>query len=71
MNIEEIVVCLLEVINKGKVYVNKFLKDQVLKVFLDCKRIFDLVLMEDQKNDVGGNEFDFEGEVFGFYEVKM
>ena len=70
MSTEETAVRLLEVINKGKAHANKFLKDQVLKVFLDRKRISDPVLMEEQKNDAEGNESDFEDEVFGFYEVK-
>ena len=70
INTEETAICLLERIYQGKAYVNKFLREQVLKVFLDRKRISDPVLMEDQGKDAGSIDSDFENDVFGFYEVK-
>ena len=70
INIEDTAMLLLDKIYKGKAYVNKFLKEQVLKVFLDRKRISDPVLMEDLGTDDGSIDSDFESEVVGFYEVR-
>ena len=70
INIEDTAVLLLEKIYKGRAYVNKFLKEQVLKVFLDRKRISDPVLIEDLGIDDGSIDSDFDSEVVGFYEVR-
>ena len=70
INTEDTAILLMEKIYKGKAYVNKFLKEQVLKVFLDRKRISDPVLMEDPEKDARSIDSDFENEVLGFYEVK-
>ena len=70
MNIEDTAILLLEKIHKGKAYVNKFLKEQVFKLFLDRKRISDPVFLEDLGEDDGSIDSDFESEVVGFYEVR-
>ena len=70
INTEETAILLMDKIYKGKAYVNKFLKEQVFKVFLERKRISDPVLMEDLEKDVRRIDSDFENEVLGFYEVR-
>jgi len=70
INIEDTAILLLEKIHKGKAYVNKFLKEQVFKLFLDRKRISDTVVLEDLAQDDGSIDSDIEAEVVGFYEVR-
>ena len=70
LNIEDTAIALLDATNKGKAYVNKYLKDEVFKVFLARKKISDAVFLEDKGTDDGSIESDFEDEVLGFYEVK-
>lgn len=70
INTEDTAILLMEKIDKGKAYVNKFLKEQVFKVFLERKRISDPVLMEDPEKDARSIDSDFENEVLGFYEVR-
>lgn len=70
ISIEDTAILLLEKIHKGKAYVNKFLKEQVFKLFLDRKRISDTVVLEDLATDDGSIDSDFESEVVGFYEVR-
>ena len=70
ISIEDTAIQLLEKIHKGKAYVNKFLREQVFKLFLDRKRISDTVVLEDLAKDDGSINSDLETEVFGFYEVR-
>lgn len=70
MNIEDTAILLLEKIHKGKAYVNKYLKEQVFKLFLDRKRISDPVFLENLEADDGSIDSDFDSEVVGFHEVR-
>ena len=70
INVEDIAILLLETIDRGKAYVNKFLRDQVFNLFLERKRISDTVVLEDLATDEGNVDSNFECEVFGFYEVR-
>lgn len=70
ISIEDTAILLLEKIHKGKAYVNKSLREQVFKLFLDRKRISDTVVLEDLAKDDGSIDSDLETEVFGFYEVR-
>ena len=70
ISIEDTAIRLLKKVHKGKAYVNKFLKEQVFKLFLDRKRISDPVFLEDLATDDGTIDSDFGSEVVGFYEVR-
>ena len=70
INVEETAIALMEQIQKGKAYVNKFLKEQVFKVFLDRKRISDPVYLKYNETHDESIDSDFEDDVLGFYEVK-
>ena len=70
INVEETAIALMEQIQKGKAYVNKFLKEQVFKVFLDRKRISDAVCQEYSETHDENIDSDFEDDLLGFYEVK-
>lgn len=70
INIEDTAILLLEKIHKGKAYVNKFLKEQVFKLFPDRKRISDPVFLENLGADDGSIDSEFDSEVVGFYEVR-
>ncbi|XP_078364796.1 uncharacterized protein LOC144649210 isoform X2 [Oculina patagonica] len=70
ISIENTAILLLEKVHKGKAYVNKFLKEQVFKLFLDRKRISDPVFLANLATDDGTIDSDFESEVVGFYEVR-
>lgn len=49
---------------------NKYLKEQVFKLFLDRKRISDPVFLENLEADDGSIDSDFDSEVVGFHEVR-
>lgn len=70
INVEDTAIALLEAIHNGKAYANKFLKEQVFKVFLARKKLSDAKFLEDKGTDDGSIDSDFENEVLGFYEVK-
>lgn len=70
ISMEDTAIRLLEKVHKGKAYVNKFLKEQVFKLFLDRKRISDPVFLADLATDDDSIDSDFESEVVGFYEVR-
>lgn len=70
ISIEDTAIHLLEKVHKGKAYVNKFLKEQVFKLFLDRKRISDPVFLEGLSTDDSSIDSDFESDVVGFYEVR-
>lgn len=52
MNVEEIAVQLLESAEKGKAYVNKFLREQLFKIFLHRTRVSNLVSIQKEEETV-------------------
>ena len=70
LNIKDTAIVLLEQIHKGRAYVNKFLKEEIFKVFLDRKRISDPVCLEYNRRNTENIDSDFENEVLGFYGLK-
>ena len=71
MNTGDIAVELLENAQRGKAYVNKFLREQLFQILLLRKRVSNLVTLpqEDEKpeDDIGP---DVENEVHGIYDVR-
>ena len=70
INVEDTAMLVLEKVHKGKAYANKFLKEEVFKLFLDRKRISDTVVLEDLVTDDGSVQSDLESEVVGFFEAR-
>ena len=66
INVKDTAVVLLEQSYKGKAYANKFLRDEVFKVFLERQRISDPVCLVDKDESI---DSDFEKEVHGIYGV--
>lgn len=71
MNAGEIAVELLENAERGKAYVNKFLREQLFQILLHRKRVSNLVILPEEDGEAEDNIGpDVEYEVHEIYEVR-